>query len=92
MLSRCASGRAATIAQIPVYQARTSIEIQNVNEKTVVFTAKGVLFEAREVELGANDGNYVQVLSGLTAGDRYVAENSFLLKAELSKGEVQDSD
>jgi cobalt-zinc-cadmium efflux system membrane fusion protein len=66
--------------------------IQNVNEKTVIFTAEGVLFEAREVELGTNDGNYVQVLSGLNAGDRYVAGNSFLLKAELGKSQVQDSD
>jgi membrane fusion protein, heavy metal efflux system len=66
--------------------------IQNVNEKTVVFTAEGAVFEAREVELGASDGNYVQVLSGLKAGDRYVAGNSFLLKAELGKSEVQDSD
>jgi cobalt-zinc-cadmium efflux system membrane fusion protein len=66
--------------------------IQNVNEKTVVFTAEGAVFDAREVELGTNDGNYVQVLSGLNAGDRYVAGNSFLLKAELGKSEVQDSD
>ena len=66
--------------------------IQNVNEKTVVFTAEGLVFEAREVELGTNDGSYVQVLSGLNAGDRYVAGNSFLLKAELGKSEVQDSD
>ena len=66
--------------------------LQNVNEKTVVFTAEGAVFEAREVELGTSDGNYVQVLSGLKAGDRYVAGNSFLLKAELGKSEVQDSD
>ena len=66
--------------------------IQNVNDKTVVFTAEGAVFDAREVELGTNDGNYVQVLSGLSAGDRYVAGNSFLLKAELGKSEVQDSD
>ena len=66
--------------------------IQNIHDKTVVFAAEGVVFDAREVELGTNDGNYVQVLSGLNAGDRYVAGNSFLLKAELGKSEVQDSD
>jgi membrane fusion protein, heavy metal efflux system len=66
--------------------------IQNVNEKTVVFTAEGLVFDAREVELGTNDGSYVQVLSGLNAGARYVAGNSYLLKAELGKSEVQDSD
>lgn len=66
--------------------------VQNVNEKTVVFTGEGTVFDAREVELGTNDGNFVQVLSGLKAGDRYVAGNSFLLKAELGKSQVQDSD
>jgi len=66
--------------------------IQNVNEKTVVFTAEGLVFDAREVVLGTNDGSYVQVLSGLKAGARYVAGNSFLLKAELGKSEVLDSD
>ena len=66
--------------------------IQNVNDKTVVFTAEGAVFDAREVELGTNDGNYVQVISGLNAGDRYVAGNSFLLKAELGKSEVQNAD
>jgi len=58
----------------------------------VVFVAEGNTFEAREVELGTGDGNYAQVLSGLRAGDRYVAVNSFLLKAELGKGTAQDSD
>jgi cobalt-zinc-cadmium efflux system membrane fusion protein len=66
--------------------------IQSINEKTVVFVAEGAVFEAREVELGTSDGNYAQVLSGLNAGDHYVARNSFLLKAELGKSEVQDSD
>jgi len=66
--------------------------VQSLNEKTVVFVAEGNTFEAREVELGTGDGNYAQVLSGLRAGDRYVAVNSFLLKAELGKGTAQDSD
>jgi cobalt-zinc-cadmium efflux system membrane fusion protein len=66
--------------------------IQSVKEKTVVFVAEETAFEARAVELGSSDSEYVQILSGLNAGDRYVAENSFLLKAELGKGEGQDSD
>ncbi|MBV8226617.1 MAG: efflux RND transporter periplasmic adaptor subunit [Verrucomicrobia bacterium] len=80
------------VEEIEVPVAVRQSAIQNVNEKTVVFTAEGLVFEAREVEIGTNDGNYVQVLSGLSAGDRYVAGNSFLLKAELGKSEVQDSD
>ena len=66
--------------------------IQSVKEKTVVFVAEDTAFEARAVELGSSNSDYVQILSGLNAGDRYVAENSFLLKAELGKDEGQDSD
>ena len=81
-----------SVEQVEAPVAVRLTAIQNVNEKTVVFTAEGSLFEAREVRLGKSDGEYVQVLSGLSAGDRYVAGNSFLLKAELGKNEVQDSD
>jgi cobalt-zinc-cadmium efflux system membrane fusion protein len=64
--------------------------IQIVSEKTVVFVADGTAFEARQVNLGSRDDSYVEVVSGLNAGDPYVAGNSFLLKAELGRG--QDSD
>ena len=64
--------------------------IQTVNEKTVVFVAEGAAFEAREVNLGTRDDSYVEVVSGLNVGEHYVAGNSFLLKAELGKGQVQD--
>jgi cobalt-zinc-cadmium efflux system membrane fusion protein len=66
--------------------------IQSLNEKTVVFVAEDSAFEARGVQLGARDDNNVQIVSGLNAGDRYVAANSFLLKAELGKGQVGDQD
>jgi cobalt-zinc-cadmium efflux system membrane fusion protein len=66
--------------------------IQSLNEKTVVFVVAGSAFEARAVQLGPQDDSNVQVVSGLNAGDRYVAANSFLLKAELAKGEAGDQD
>jgi membrane fusion protein, heavy metal efflux system len=66
--------------------------IQTLNEKTAIFVLEGKAFEAREVKLGARDENHVQVLSGLNAGDHYVSANSFLLKAELAKGEAGEED
>jgi len=66
--------------------------IQSLNEKTVVFVVAGSAFEARAVQLGPQDDSNVQVVSGLNAGDRYVAANSFLLKAELAKGEAGGQD
>lgn len=62
--------------------------IQTREEKPVVFVQEGDAFEAREVELGAKDSQFVEVLSGLLPGDKYVSENSFILKAELGKGEA----
>lgn len=63
--------------------------IQTLKEKTVVFVEEGDAFEAREVELGVRDNERVEVLSGLLPGDKYVSENSFILKAELGKEEAE---
>lgn len=66
--------------------------LQTIKEKTVVFVEDGDVFVAREVELGARDTQRVEVLSGLLPGEKYVSENSFILKAELGKGEGADND
>ncbi len=66
--------------------------LQTWKDKPVVFAEDGDVFAAREVELGARDSERVEVLSGLLPGDKYVSENSFILKAELGKGEAADND
>ena len=38
--------------------------------------------------LGDSDPKSVEIRAGLTAGERYVAENSFVVKAEMGKGEA----
>lgn len=63
--------------------------IQTLKEKTVVFVEEGDAFEAREVELGSRDGKHVEVLSGLLPGEKYVSDNSFILKAEIGKEEAE---
>ena len=52
---------------------------------TVVFTQHGDVYQARPLELGRRSGGYVEVLKGLAAGEPYVTENSFLLKADIGK-------
>jgi membrane fusion protein, heavy metal efflux system len=42
-------------------------------------------YEIRPLELGRSDGNLTEVLGGLQAGDRYVVENSYLIKADIEK-------
>ena len=59
--------------------------IQTFRDWSVVFVQYGELFEVRPLELGRNDGRWVEVLHGLLPGERYVARNSFILKADLGK-------
>ena len=64
--------------------------IQYLDGKPVVFveakSKSGKRFEARFVELGPSDGRFTEVYFGIVPGQSYVAGNSFMLKAELSKG------
>ena len=59
--------------------------IQTIRDWSVVFVKYGNFFEARPLELGENDGNWVEVLQGLSVGEHYVAQNSFVVKAEIEK-------
>ena len=38
-----------------------------------------------ETKRRRSDGNLTEVLGGLQAGDRYVVENSYLIKADIEK-------
>ena len=59
--------------------------IQTFRDWQVVFVKYGDWFEARPLELGRSDGHWIEVLSGLKAGDQYAAANSFAVKAEIGK-------
>ena len=59
--------------------------IQRLRDWDVVFIQDGNLFEARPLELGRRDEEWVEVLAGLSAGQRYVSKNSFLIKADILK-------
>lgn len=64
--------------------------IQTLENKTIVFVREDHdKIEARPVELGDSDANFVEIRAGLSAGERYVAENSFVIKSEMGKGEAE---
>ena len=42
----------------------------------------------REVEFGLKDDTLIEVIFGIVSGERVVTGNSFVLKAELGKGEA----
>lgn len=59
--------------------------IQSFRDWQVVFVKYGDWFEARPLELGRSDGEWVEVVKGLAPGDQYAGANSFAVKAEIGK-------
>ena len=75
------------LEEVPVPVAVKASALQTVDEKQVVFIEVAKSFEVREVEPGERDDEYIQIKSGVAAGEKYAAENSFLLKSELARPE-----
>jgi len=73
--------------QVPV--AIKSSALQTIENRSVVFVQAGDGFQATPVEVGRSDGEFTEILSGLDAGSRYAAANSFVLKSEAGKGEAE---
>lgn len=63
--------------------------IQEVEGRTVVFVRVPNGFEARPVTVRPGTSALVAVLSGLRPGEQIAVVNSFILKAELMKGEAE---
>lgn len=57
--------------------------------KPVVFVVDGEHLEPRPVLTGRRDRETVEILKGLSPGEQYAAGNTFILQAELEKGEAE---
>lgn len=57
--------------------------------KTVFVQREIGVFEARPVKLGDEEGDVVQVLEGLKAGEQVVTKGSFALKSELERHKIE---
>ena len=73
-------------AEVDVVVPETAVI--DVEGRPSVFVQTDEGFEARPVEVSSRTADQVAITSGLTAGDRYVAEGAFALKAELGKSEM----
>ena len=68
--------------------------VQKVEGKDTIFIAKEhdkkIEFTPQAVVLGqiSADGQWIEIQSGLTQGQQYAGQGSFLLKSELEKGEA----
>ena len=75
----------AVIGEVEAPITVRAAAIQVMDNKPVVFVQEGDSFEARPVEIGERDPEWVEIVSGVLPGDKYVSGNSFLLKAEIGK-------
>jgi membrane fusion protein, heavy metal efflux system len=73
----------AAESEVPV--AVSADAIQTLRDWSVVFGRYDNAFEARPLKLGRSDGKMVEVLKGLSAGEKYAARNSYVIKADIGK-------
>jgi len=73
------------VEEVEVPTAVKASALQSFRDWDVVFLNDGNLFEIAILELGRRDAEWVEVVSGLAAGQRYVADNSFIIKADILK-------
>lgn len=67
--------------------------VQRDGEKNIVFVpseTKPGTFAVREVEIGGENGGYTTILKGLKSGEKVVGKGSFVLKAQMQKGDLGD--
>lgn len=81
-----------TLGENAVPVAIKAAAVQNLNETDSVFVRDAKGFEPRTVKIGKSDGENSEVLEGLKAGESYATKNSFVLKAEMGKGEAAHED
>lgn len=74
-----------TASETPVPLAVRKEAIQTFRDWNVVFLTDGHTFQAMPVELGRSDSKYVEVLSGIEPGDKYVTNHSYIIKADIEK-------
>jgi cobalt-zinc-cadmium efflux system membrane fusion protein len=84
-------------AEIPMDEAPAAIVVpktalQSLKGDTVVFVRTADGFEARKVSIGRQDARQAEVTSGLAAGEQIASANTFILKADLGKAEVEHED
>lgn len=66
--------------------------LQTVDGRSVVFTEAGSRITPRPVSVGRAGRTVVEITSGLEPGERYAVAGTFLLKAELEKGEAEEEE
>ena len=65
--------------------------VQDINGEKVVFVAlENNAFEKRVVELGREQGEFIEITNGLEAGTRVVTKGGFFIKTEFLKASLEE--
>ncbi len=64
--------------------------LQTFEGRTVLFIRTDKGFEPQPIEIGRQNATHVEILSGIKAGQTYVSQGAFTLKAQISKGAFGD--
>jgi cobalt-zinc-cadmium efflux system membrane fusion protein len=77
-------------SRIQVEEAHVAVAVkasalQTFRDWDVVFLYDGTVFQVAPLELGRRSAAWVEVKEGLQGGERYAAENSFIVKADVGK-------
>jgi len=75
-------------SQVPVAVDAKAIQ-QPDGKDSVVFVPTDDGYKAQVVQMGRSDGRLVEIKSGLKAGQAYVRDGSFMLKAEMGKASAE---
>jgi cobalt-zinc-cadmium efflux system membrane fusion protein len=78
------------VADVKAPVTVTPLALQELAGKTVVFVQDEQGFQQRPVEIGKRSLDAVEIIKGVAAGERYAAKNSYLIKADLLKGEAEE--
>ncbi|HAP13722.1 MAG TPA: efflux RND transporter periplasmic adaptor subunit [Afipia sp.] len=80
-------------AEIPFQQVKADVvvpktAVQSIEGQSAVFVRTPTGFEPRKIVTGREDSRSFEVTSGLSAGDPIATANTFVLKADLGRGEA----
>ena len=73
------------ISQKDVLVAVKKSAIQTMEDNTVIFVKNNNEYQMKHVKTGSSDGEFVEIISGLEAGQSYVEDGSFIIKADILK-------
>jgi cobalt-zinc-cadmium efflux system membrane fusion protein len=83
---------AAVVNRKEVPLAVKTPALQTLDNQQVVFVNKGETYTAVSVTVGQSDGTWTEITTGLTSGSLYVAQNSFVVKADIEKAGAEHAD